>query len=175
MWIPGHEGIRGNDVADQLAKQGSSSHQAFDYDLIPVSYVKKAIYNKTMQIWNDRWINAQTGEITRFYFPTVYDRQKAKKYFTTSFELTQFLTNHGKFNQYLTRFHLKNNIFCDFCHHKIENADHILFDCELHIEKREELIQRIGENGYNWPCNHQTLVNNKNFQHFKNFCEHVFN
>jgi len=174
MWIRGHEGNRGNDIADQLAKQGASSHQAFDYDLIPVSYVKKAIYDQTIQIWNNRWTNAQTGEFTRNYFPTVFHRIKAKKFFTSSFELTQLLTNHGKFNQYLTRFHLKDNIYCEFCHQEIESADHVIFHCERHIEKREQLIHHIEENGYNWPCDHQTLINIHNFQYFKDFSEQIF-
>jgi ribonuclease HI len=73
-WIRGHGGNTGNELADKLAKMGAASHQSIEYELIPVSYVKKVVYQKNLQLWSERWINANTGETTRQLFPTVYDR-----------------------------------------------------------------------------------------------------
>jgi hypothetical protein len=115
MWMRERSTNDGNELVDVLAKQAAISHKSFDYDLIPISYLKKVINDNALQIWNERWISSEVGGTTRKYFPTVYDRIKCKKYFVSNFYLTQFMTNHGKFAKYLTRFGVENNSNCSTC------------------------------------------------------------
>jgi ribonuclease HI len=53
-WIRAHTRNAGNDLADSLAKAAAVSHQSIAYDLMPVSYVKKAVYQQNMHKWNER-------------------------------------------------------------------------------------------------------------------------
>jgi hypothetical protein len=99
IWIQGHAGNYGNELADNLAKEGARSHRSFDYDLMPVSYVKRIFFDKTIELWNDRWLNATTGSATRTFIPSIRERARMKKYFKPNFYLTQFLTNDGKFSE----------------------------------------------------------------------------
>jgi hypothetical protein len=92
-WIWAHVGNTGNELTDNLAKAAAVSHQSISYDLIPVSYVKRLVYQKNINIWNQRWISSETGSETQKYFPTVYHRLQAKKFFRTSYYMTQFITN----------------------------------------------------------------------------------
>jgi maltodextrin utilization protein YvdJ len=142
---------------------------------MPVSYVKRVVYEKTIEIWNDRWLSVTTGSATRKFIPTVKDRAKMKSYFRPNFYLSQFLTNHGKFNEYLTQFKLKNDSFCSNCQTSIENADHLIFNCHRYEQQREELKQQIQAKKIQWPCIHSTLISKDIFIYFNNFCENVLN
>jgi len=173
-WIRAHEGNIGNELADQLAKMGAVSHQSIAYDLMPVSYVKKIVYQKNLQMWNEKWTNANTGENTRQFLPTIYDRIRYKKLFTTDFYLTQFLTNHGKFNQYLNRFNIRSDPLCEVCIGKIDTALHVIFECERYEQQRRILIQHIESNNITWPCSPIALISAKVFEKFKQFCAQCF-
>jgi ribonuclease HI len=112
-WIRSHTGNEGNELADLLAKHASKSHQSFSYDLYPFSYAKRQLNEYTLNKWNDRWVNSSTGRGTRKFFPTIFDRQSCKRYFSTNFYMTQLITNHGNFNQYLERFKLRTDWSCE--------------------------------------------------------------
>jgi len=43
------------------------------------------------------------------------NRIRSKKIFYPTFELTQMITNHGKFNSYLQRFNIKDYFGCEKC------------------------------------------------------------
>ncbi len=174
-WIRGHNNTPGNELADSLAKEAAKSHNRIAFDRIPVSYAKRIVYEKNITIWNERWTNSDKGEMTRNFFPSVFDRAKSKKFFAPNFHLSQILTNHGKLNKYLTRFRLKNNSSCDYCQDLPENADHIIFHCERYNEQREELIAKVEAQRTSWPCAHKVLIYEKVFETFKNFCDNVLN
>ncbi len=79
------------------AKQAAVSHYRIAFELIPVSYAKNTIKNKTIELWNQRWIGSTTGRQTKAFFPTIDDRKALRKDFVYDFKLTQIMTNHGSF------------------------------------------------------------------------------
>jgi ribonuclease HI len=172
-WIRSHSGEVGKEMADSLAKQGAVSHRSIDFELIPMSFIKKYIHNNNIDIWNRRWTSSSTGETTRRYFPTIQSRLIVKHTFKPDFYVTQLLTNHGKFNFYLNRFKLKNNPDCDFCVGITDNAEHIIYYCPNFDDKRQQLINQIQQNNNVWPINQQNLVSAKVFNHFKDFCNSI--
>ncbi len=172
-WIRGHEGNCGNELADKMAKEGAVSHQSIAYDLMPVSYVKKLVYQKNLRIWNQRWIETSTGATTKKYWPTVYDRLYSKRHFLTNYYLTQIITNHGRFNEYLTRFDIKFDAYCSKCVGKIENAEHIIFECSKYEEQRSLLKAKAQEKQIHWPCSEKVLISQKLFNDFSEFVKKV--
>jgi hypothetical protein len=161
--------------AKELSKAGSVAHRFIDYDGIPFSYLRKSLQEKHMNIWNNRWHDSSKGDLTREFFPTVSHRIAEKKHFVPNFELTQFISNHGKFNNYLFRFKLRNDTKCDRCGALEEDIKHIIFNCPQFDEQRNELKHKCEQNRIPWPCDLQFSINYQIFAQFSYFCNSIFN
>jgi hypothetical protein len=161
-------------ITRELSKDGSIAHRSIDFDLIPYSYVKNLVTNENLNKWNQRWTQSTKGAITREYIPTIDYRHKIKNHFQTDFETTQLITNHGKFNDYLTRIKVRDNSRCDRCGTNKEDAKHSIYECEEYNEQRLEMRKNCDNGENQWPLNLKDLINRKNFPHFKEFCRSVF-
>ncbi|CAF4832313.1 unnamed protein product [Pieris macdunnoughi] len=67
--VKAHAGRRGNERADQLAKEATNAKRRPVYDLCPISYVKKLIRASTVQKWVMRQSKETTGATTRMFLP----------------------------------------------------------------------------------------------------------
>ncbi len=153
-------------IVRTIAKQAIDSHNRIEYDLIRKSKVIRLIYQKNIELWNERWIECSTGLQTKLFFDNISDRLVVKKYFKTDFYLTQILTNHSKLNQYLNRFNLKASSECDYCGHGMDDANHKLFDCTYFTEQRMAIIRCVESNGQQWPITPNELINEIYFNEF---------
>jgi hypothetical protein len=168
----GYHNMNGYDLAKECAREGSIAHRSIDFDKIPFNYVKRVIYEKSLLYWNNRWIQSGTGSVTREYFPTIMDRMRLKKIFYPTFELTQMMTNHGKFNSYLQRFNIKEDSRCEKCGAAFEDIKHLIFQCPEYQQFRDQLKVVVEENTQ-WPCDLKFLLKEQNFAQFNNFCKNV--
>ena len=60
-----------------------------------------------------------------------------------NYYLTQAVTGHGCFKEYLCRFK-KNEALCEYCEDKEDNANYTLFVCKKFDEERDRLSRIIG-------------------------------
>jgi hypothetical protein len=92
----------------QLSKEAAHSHNRIELDLVPETVIKRTIFDKNIQIWNDSWNASTKGRTTHSFIPTIKERNKIKNYFSPNYYTTQAMTGHGKLNQYLNRFGLRD-------------------------------------------------------------------
>ena len=131
VWLPGHSGIGGNEIADQLAKK-ALGHQRVD---VEVQLEKReslaAVDRHILQQWQDRW--NQTTSLYKMVTPTVSHtahcvrstgRCRRKEVAATRLRL-----NNCRLNYYLHRIKCHDTGLCDSC--KVpETIEHYVLRCE---------------------------------------------
>ncbi|GBN32880.1 Putative protein in type-1 retrotransposable element R1DM [Araneus ventricosus] len=136
-WVKAHEGTRGNERADFLAKL------AIDKEEIDICFgetkseIKSSVKNKMMQRWQDRWNSSKNGGVTRSFFGEVCLRRVKGDFY-----LNQVFTGHGIFRTHQSRFYNKP-IECQ-CGAEVGDTAHVLLACDLWKAKRDELKIKAG-------------------------------
>ncbi len=158
----------------KLAQEGSLAQRSIDYDLYPVSHLKRTIRQNNLEIWNNRWLSSTCCPITHKHLPTVFYRLRIKKVFHPNYCLTQFLTNHGKLNAYLERFKTRSDQTCSHCIGETEDAEHVVFSCALYEDRLQQLIDKVIVQGFQWHCELKELIDFNIFSSFNKFCISIF-
>ncbi|XP_035220149.1 uncharacterized protein LOC118193204 [Stegodyphus dumicola] len=69
VWVPAHEGITGNEKADELAKSAANDKSLREYPVkLPTSYLKRSTLENVLCQWQERWDSAPTGRRTLLLF-----------------------------------------------------------------------------------------------------------
>lgn len=132
-WVKAHVGNPGNERADELAKQAASDTEAtVQYDRCPLSRVKQIIRYETQNLWDQRYRNGTTAQVTKMFFPSIYEAYKIIKTINIKPALTQIMTGHGGFSAYLYRFKLKDKPECKCGMGDDETVQHLLFECQIY-------------------------------------------
>ncbi|XP_049868206.1 uncharacterized protein LOC126371572 [Pectinophora gossypiella] len=145
FWIKAHAGLEGNERADSLAKEAAlKSKRKPDYDMYPVSFVKRFIRMDTLDEWNRRYSTGHTASTTKLFFPSAVEAYRTIRKLSITKELTQALTGHGGFSEYLTRFKCKENPACACDPNTEETVPHLLVECPIYGKDRFDLEQKTG-------------------------------
>ncbi|XP_049874511.1 uncharacterized protein LOC126372706 [Pectinophora gossypiella] len=144
FWIKAHAGLEGNERADQLAKDAAQRVKTKpNYDLCPVSYLKRQIRIESLEKWNERYRAGTTASTTKLFFPDATMAYKIVKKLELTGVLTQVLTGHGGFSGYLNRFKCKEDPSC-ICEPGVEETvAHLLFECPTNGPLRYDVEQML--------------------------------
>lgn len=142
LWVPSHSGIKGNEKADELAKNGAkSSLRGPEPSMsIPFSYHKLKITNLLEEASYNHWTNTpncrQAKNCIRINkknskFLINLSRTRLKIY-------TGVMTGHYGFNKHLTTIGKRNDPSCELCGFHTDTAEHYLCHCPAYCTGRRK-------------------------------------
>lgn len=99
---------------------------------------------KSINEWQSRWDMTEKGRWTYKLIGNVKTWVE-RKHGETDFYLTQFLTGHGCFREYLFKYGHDDGTDCSFCGDGRESVQHIFFTCPKYEVERAEIETLIKE------------------------------
>ena len=158
LWIPSHVGLKGNEMADRLAK-AALSRQELDINIgLGKSELLNLIEKRQRLKANNKWQESRSNSVNfmRNIMPSLLD---AKISLSKQFERRNRLLVNAP------RFLAKGPVACDFCNTN-KTVEHILLSCDKSIGHREELKTLFRKNNVTFnlqtllaPTPHKNLIN----------------
>ena len=142
-WVPGHEGHRGNEVADRLAKRAAEQQGEAGEPLpAPPTHNKQKIQEWAKQRHEDRWRYTEHAKTIRWMMPEI-DNKKLQDFINwPRADIRLFintLTGQTGLNKLLFAAEVIESPLCH-CGHGIEGSLHFLTQCERFARTRLETL-----------------------------------
>ena len=150
VWIPGHQGVEGNERADKEAKTAAQSPEVSQRTRYPPqkSCSAQDIKAKAKVQWQKTWEAGATARHLRRILaregaeagPKLYNEIPNRESAST---LVQLRTGHCRLNKYLYRMGKKDSAMYE-CEQGEETVEHYLLECPKYREQRRELRKEVG-------------------------------
>ena len=132
VWIPSHVGIKGNDEADSLAKEGANSLVIDLVTKLGRTEIKALLKAKAKEAWSEEYKTS----VKSIPFRNIIKTVQSGNYVTNKLNerKTRLILNNGRF-----RFLRKHCETCD----SVNNNEHVLLYCLEHHYERKKAQRRI--------------------------------
>ena len=98
----------------------------------------------TIEIWQQKWeAQSEVAQWTKRLIPEIAT-WKNRKHGEINHHITQGLSGHGCFKQYLHRFKVAESDLCVYCVDEVDTAAHTIFECGRWNNEREEAENELG-------------------------------
>ena len=111
-------------------------------DIITIRSAKNIVKIAAEHQWQQMWDSSEKGRITHRFMPSIAERLKLQHLHPCS-PITQVLTGHGNFMQYLHRFKIKDSPYCTTCN-TVDDVPHRLFSCQRFTAERQAFSLVLG-------------------------------
>ena len=133
IWVKGHNGIVGNALADECAKEAAlqqhENHESYNYAKQSTSVSSRLSKERILENWKNEYNNYNNTWLKKF-IPTIEERFKLSSACFATPEVVWFISGHGPFCTYLKRVGIVSTEFCT-CREKKQDPEHLLLDCSL--------------------------------------------
>ena len=151
IWLPAHNGIYGNEVADRIAKYAATEIPLGPEPLIAI---EQPLIRKLTNTWLDdqiktAWRGSNGCEHSKCFIYETSGRVSDQIMDMSKNEIriiTGLITGHCKLNQHLVRMGIRNDPDCDLCGRTAETAKHILCECAVLANQRKKHFARSPTN-----------------------------
>ena len=145
-WVKAHVGIQGNEVADFLAKRGTSLGDGPSNEILPAhakqKFEIKSYFNKK---WSEAWNAYKEARQTKIWFP-IPDIKKSQQLLnmkrTNLSRLVQFFTGHNNLKRHRN---IQNGVndpeSCRLCQEDEESSYHVIAECPAMQYFRSKIFQ----------------------------------
>ena len=146
-WIPEHQNIKGNKLADKFAKKEAIQTDSPDSErFTSISYLRRKIKANTLKNWKDRWKIARKG---RYY--AQFDQTlsfQIKEYLKSADRLsfstfTQMKLGHEYFKAYLHQLPDYDSKKCHEICVRDQTPEHLLTACQHFKKEQTELKNQL--------------------------------
>jgi ribonuclease HI len=149
QWVPGHQGIEGNERADQAAKQAASKPLRGGCGELSIAYTNRARTETTRarrQQWLTKALGCRSLEAQRAYqaqpgwkldpIAAAAPKRIASRYY-------QLKVGHAAIGAYLQKIQARDSGACQWCQAPSETVYHLLFECREWRRQREALYKAL--------------------------------
>ena len=143
-WVKAHTGHKGNELADELAKEGTELQQICELaPKIPESMVKMRFRSKFDILWQQTWDNRPDCRQTKLWFPTIDKRrsfqilQQGRKAISW---MVQLITGHNFMKRHESLVKDDTDNECRLCLEDEETSLHIAAECPALAAVRQQIF-----------------------------------
>ncbi|KAL7725318.1 hypothetical protein ACLKA6_012647 [Drosophila palustris] len=145
VWVPGHQDIQGNCIADELARRGTTDTLLPDKEDIsmPLATCKLMLHNLFEEKHNVQWYSTPNCRVARQTWPHI-DKARSKTLCNLSrtdcSRVVRSITGHWLVGVHALRLKAPYNDFCRSCRDEEESPEHFFCFCPALSNRRRRAL-----------------------------------